>query len=109
MTDSAFSPTLTLTGRFDAYTTPPVLDWLAHARTRGTGRLVVDLDGVTFIDSTALAALVKGMKQCRELGGDLHLCRLRQPVRIIFELTRLDRALPIFADEAAAWAAFDAA
>jgi anti-sigma B factor antagonist len=46
------------------------------------------------------------MKHCRSAGGDLHLCELRQPLRVIFELTRLDRAFAIFGAEAEALAAF---
>jgi anti-sigma B factor antagonist len=105
-TPDTFSPVLQPAGRFDAHTTGPVLGWLAAARAAGQAELVLDLEAVTFIDSSALAVLVKGMKQCREQGGDLHLCSLREPVRIIFELTRLDRALSLFADQAAAVAAF---
>jgi anti-sigma B factor antagonist len=59
----------------------------------------VDLEGVTFIDSTALATLVQGLNRCRKLNGDLHLCGLRQQVYMIFELTRLDKAFNIFVDE----------
>ena len=90
---------LELAGRFDAYTAPPVAEWLDKS---GAARTVVNLSGVGFVDSSALAVLVKGMKRCRERQGDLYLCSLQQPVRIIFELTRLDKAFEIFADEAAA-------
>lgn len=88
-------PVLTLDGRFDAHTVSQVKEWIsAHKKAQTV--LVIDLATVTFVDSAALAALVQGMKQCRELGGDLHLCQLTQPVRIIFELTRLDRAFSIY-------------
>jgi anti-sigma B factor antagonist len=85
---------LELAGRFDAYTAPEVTTLLE--RSAAPPRVVVDLRGVSFIDSTALAVLVRGMKQCRQRDGDLHLCGLQQPVRIIFELTRLDKAIRIF-------------
>jgi anti-sigma B factor antagonist len=39
------------------------------------------------------------MKHCRAAGGDLYLCHLGQPLRVIFELTRLDKAFDIFATE----------
>ena len=93
---------LALEGRFDAYEEPQVRKWLDAQQAAGHAHLIVDLAGVNFIDSTALAALVRGMKLTREAKGDLLLCALRQPVRVIFELTRLDRVFPIFAsvDEA---------
>jgi anti-sigma B factor antagonist len=90
---------LELTGRFDAYGAPPVADRLAEAAKGGPAAVLVNLTGVTFIDSTGCAVLVRGMKQCRERGGDLRLCGLQRPVRMIFELTRLDRAFDIFPDE----------
>ena len=88
-----------LDGRFDAHEVPEVRKQLENARSSGTGRVVVKLSGVNFIDSSGLASLVQGMKHCREAGGDLYLSDLRQPVRIIFELTRLDRAFAIYATE----------
>jgi anti-sigma B factor antagonist len=64
--------------------------------------VVVNLSGVTFIDSAALSALVSGLKRCRMGKGELYLCCLQQPVRVIFELTRLNRAFTIFEEEAIA-------
>ncbi len=66
----------------------------------------MNLAGVQFVDSTALATLVQGMKRCRQLKGDLRLCGLQQPVRMIFELTRLDKAFEIFSGEDEAIQAF---
>ena len=69
-------------------------------------QIVVNLKDVTFIDSMALAVLVRGMQRLRQRAGDMHLCDLQQPVHIIFELTRLNQALEIFATEDAAVDAF---
>lgn len=95
-----------LNGRFDAHEVPEVRKHLESAGRSGDGRLVINLAEVNFIDSSGLASLVQAMKHCRETGGDLHLCALRQPVRIIFELTRLDKAFEIFGDEDQAVTAF---
>lgn len=50
---------------------------------------------VEFVDSTALAELVRAMKKCREAGGDLILVSLSDPVMVILELTKLDAAFTI--------------
>ena len=97
---------LELAGRFDAYVVGPVNESLDQAAAKPPAHVVVNLASVNFVDSTALAALVRSMKRCRQQGGDLHLCGLQQPVRIIFELTRLDRAIEIFPDEEQAVKAF---
>lgn len=72
----------------------------------GQAKVVMNLADVNFIDSSGLAVLVQGMKRCQNQDGNLHLCHLQQSVRIIFELTRLDRAFKIFANEEEAIQAF---
>ncbi len=96
---------LRLGGRYDAHEVPDVRKALGEITEGGNNKIVVNLAEVNFIDSSGLASLVQGMKHCRSGGGDLYLCELRQPVRVIFELTRLDRAFSICGDEAAAVAA----
>lgn len=99
---------LELSGRFDAYEAPAVRDWLKKVEGAASTNVVVNLAGVNFIDSTGMSTLIQGMKHCREQGGNLHLCGLQKPVRIIFELTRLDKAFQLFADEEEASRAFTA-
>ncbi|HEX5688770.1 MAG TPA: STAS domain-containing protein, partial [Roseiflexaceae bacterium] len=89
-----------ISGRFDAHVAPEVKNLLERADT--PARVVANLSAVNFIDSTALATLVSAMKRCRQKGGDLHLFGLQKPVRIIFELTKLDRAFELFDSEDAA-------
>lgn len=91
---------LELDGRFDAYEVPDVTQWFDQNPT--VEHVIVNLNGVGFIDSSGLATLVKGLKHCRANGGDLYLCHLQQAVLIIFELTRLDKAFTIYADEQSA-------
>ena len=93
-------------GRFDAHQAPQVRRWLLERRQQGVNQIVVNLEAVTFVDSTALAALVIGLKHSREAGGDLHLCGLEGPVTVIFDLTRMDRVFPIYRNETEAVAAF---
>lgn len=93
---------LDISGRFDAHLAPRVVSWLDSVTASAPAQVVINLTGATFLDSAALAALVHGLKRCRQQGGDLRLCSLQQPVRIIIELTRINRAIDIFADEDAA-------
>ena len=95
---------LEIGGRFDAHVAPKIKDWQDQAGT--SSRVVVNLAGVSFIDSAGMAVLVHGMKRCRQAGGDMRLCAMQPPVRIIFELTNLDRAFEVCASENEAVAAF---
>ena len=97
---------LELSGRFDNFTAPAVVEWLSKATGTPPAQVVINLTNVNFIDSTALATLVQGMRRCQERHGKLHLCGLQQQVYMIFELTRLNKAFPIFANESQAVAAF---
>ena len=97
--------TLAISGRFDAHQVPQVQQEFDALLTAGARFIILDLSAVNFVDSSALAVMVRGMKRCRERNGELLLCGLRQPVRIIFELTRMDRAFRIYVDEASAQAA----
>jgi anti-sigma B factor antagonist len=59
----------------------------------GTPRIVVDLAETTFLDSSALGALVAGLKTARQAGGDLRIARPTESVMTVFRLTNLDKVL----------------
>nr|WP_124974949.1 STAS domain-containing protein [Aphanothece sacrum] len=59
---------------------------------------LVDMDRVEFMDSAGLMALVAAFRLAQTLGKRFSLCSLAPSVRIIFELTQLDRAFDIFVD-----------
>jgi anti-sigma B factor antagonist len=95
-----------VSGRFDAQSAPSVADWLENIAATTPGRVVVDLAEATFLDSSALAVLVRAVKRCRMRGGDVRLSGVQPSVRLIFELTRLDRAFDMFASEDEAVSSF---
>jgi anti-sigma B factor antagonist len=85
-----------MTGRFDAYVVHPVISWIDNTLLKPIPQMVFNLSGVNFIDSTALSIMVHAMKRARDKGGDVVICNLQQSARVIFELTRLNRAFDIF-------------
>jgi anti-sigma B factor antagonist len=64
--------------------------------------LVVDLSGVPFIDSTGIAALLEYLRDASDFGGRFCLAAPTEHVRHVFEIVRLQEALPIFDSTAAA-------
>ncbi len=98
---------LEISGSFDIYSASPVREWLERTVKESPANIVVDLSAVHFIDSTALAILVQGMKQARERSGDIRLCGLQQPVRMVLELTRLDKVFEIFPNKNEALSGFE--
>jgi anti-sigma B factor antagonist len=60
------------------------------------GKIVVELEGCTFIDSSALRALVRAQKRIHESGGTLALVAPTQPARRVLQIATLDRFVPVF-------------
>ena len=85
---------LRIDGRLDAGGVAVFMGQAEHAL-RLTSRLVADLSQATFLDSTALGALVAVTKKARDAGGDLVLSAPSQPVRRLLALVRLDRFFEI--------------
>ena len=65
-------------------------------------RVVVDLNEVSFLDSTGIGVLVGALKRARERGGALHFCNAQARVKRVFEITGLMRALPLHESREAA-------
>lgn len=65
-------------------------------------QIIVDLAGLEFIDSSGVAALVRGRKLTRQAGGELLLAAPRQQVLRVLTLTRLVDAFPVHATVAEA-------
>jgi anti-sigma B factor antagonist len=91
-----------LAGDLDATSGPRLSEELDRLWNDGRRQFVLDLDGVPFIDSAGLSALVRLFKQVRGHGGRLGLAALQPPVRHVFELTRLERSFDVYPDVAEA-------
>jgi anti-anti-sigma factor len=71
--------------------------------------LIVNLQQVEYIDSSALKALVDSVRVCKERGGSFHLCNLSIGVERIIEITRLERIISLHSTEETAVAAIQRA
>lgn len=63
---------------------------------RGVEVVLVDLAQVKFIDSAGLMTLVAGLKQAKSLGRQFSICSVSPGIRMILELSQLDRVFEIF-------------
>ena len=86
---------LRLAGEIDVATAPRLRDRLVQLVTEGPPQLVVDLSGVTFIDSMGLGALISGLKRARAHDGDLRLAGASDHVARVLAITRLDQAFVV--------------
>lgn len=62
-----------------------------HERTR----VVLDMAGVKFVDSSGLGALISCLRQLNGRRGDFKLCAMSKTVRALFELMRMHRVFNI--------------
>ncbi len=58
-------------------------------------KVIVDLSGVPYMDSSGVATLVEAMQRAHKGGTTLVLCCMRDKVRSIFEIARLDKVFTI--------------
>src|SRR5436190_21909071 len=82
---------LPLEGEIDLHVSPRLARSLARMIAKCPEHVVVDLSGVTFIDSSGLAVLINAMQDIKEYGGKLTLAGITNNVRSIFETARLDQ------------------
>jgi anti-sigma B factor antagonist len=91
----AVPPVIAVSGEIDVATAPQLRECLHRVIAQGESTIVLDLLGVTFLDSTALGVLVGALKRCREMGGDLHIVVADPRIMKIFEITGLTNVFTI--------------
>ena len=94
-----------LAGEVDLYTAPRFREALFQAIDEGGPVVVVDLTGVSFIDSTALGVLVSGGRRLEQTAGTLAIGCPDERIRRILEITGLDTVFGVYATRAEALAA----
>jgi anti-sigma B factor antagonist len=98
---------LAVHGEADLHVVGKLRDRLAEVIDDNPTAVVLDLSGATFLDSTAIAVLLRAMKRLRARGGRFRVVVPRSELRRIFEMTLLDRVFEIDASRQEALAATD--
>ena len=81
------------TGELEAFTVTQFRQALAELAP--SRRLVIDLSGVTFVDSAGLGALIGGIRRTRELGGDVAVACDRPVLIRLLRTTGFDRIVEL--------------
>jgi anti-sigma B factor antagonist len=93
---------VTIAGRLVAADAPEARENLKVIVEKGAGKLIIDLSGVSFIDSSGLSVLISAFKLIRAKGGRMLLSGISKNVQTLLELTRLSEIFEMFATNEAA-------
>jgi anti-sigma B factor antagonist len=89
-------PVLAVSGEIDIYTAPLFKQAVVNLVSEGNKNVVIDLGGVTFMDSSGFGTLLGATRRLRPLGGGLYLAGANNTIQRMLKLTRLDSIMEIY-------------
>ena len=89
---------LCLQGDIDMHFAPTLRALLQAKANRKCPALLLDMSGVDFIDSTAVAAILGYLRDATESGARFCIGGLSEPLRVIFEVVGLGKVMPVYGD-----------
>jgi len=81
-------------------------DMVRDLATKGNKKLLVNLNEVSYIDSSGIGEMVSGFTTVTNHGGQLKLLGLSKRVKDLLQITKLYTVFEVFDDEAAAVRSF---
>ena len=92
--------TARLAGEFDLTAAPLVREQLDGLIDAGMQRIVIDLRGVRFLDSSGLGVLLGRYRRLSERGGSIYLVTAAEgSVRTVLEMSGVRQVMPLLASE----------
>src|SRR5262245_13255312 len=82
-------------GEIDLSCAPSLRHHITAVQAKRPRKLIIDLAGVPYMDSSGVATLIEAMQTARRNGGKLILAALQDKVRSIFEIARLETVFVI--------------
>lgn len=86
-------------GEIDVYTAPKLREKLIELVSEGSYNVIVNLEGVDFLDSTGLGVLVGALKRVKAHDGSLSLICSQDKILKIFKITGLTKVFSIHSSE----------
>ncbi|WP_168583227.1 STAS domain-containing protein [Gephyromycinifex aptenodytis] len=91
-----------VSGDVDVYSAAVLRDGLDRLIGAGRTHFVLDLDGVTFLDSTGIGVLVGRLRRVRLQEGSIHVACSVPKILRVFSITGLDQVFPLHENAPAA-------
>ena len=96
VSSQAGSATITLSGEIDHHGARAMMEQLEDAIARALPlRLTLDLSGVTFMDSSGIAVLLRALRQMNQLGGSLRVTSIPVQARRVLGAAGVGRLIPL--------------
>jgi anti-sigma B factor antagonist len=89
---------ISVTGEIDLYTAPKLQSELMAALSANPVRLIVDMSGVDFCDSTGINVLLAAHRQARERGGGGPVAGPGSATRKVLQVTGLESVFTVLDD-----------
>lgn len=84
-------------GRLNMVSAPKLREFITTVIADGSNRIVLNLHDITFMDSSGLGALIGCLKAARQAGGDLRIASVQPQVKMVLQLTSMDKVLTSYA------------
>ena len=95
------------TGQLDSDSNQYFFDCVKDEIEAGNNQIVINFDGLGYISSVGLGALVRASSRAGKAGGTIHLDRIENQVLDVLRLVNFDKIFNIYATERDAVAAFE--
>ncbi len=83
-------------GRVDSETAPELDNALTKLLQANKNKIVLNLQGVEFLSSAGLRAMVKALKDAQKSGGDVRLASVSQPIEVILRTVGMMQMFKMF-------------
>jgi anti-sigma B factor antagonist len=83
-------------GEVDLYSSPKLRHEIVHWAGEEMLSLIVDLEAVTYMDSSGIATLVEGFQLAKRHGGKFGLARPGASIQEVLRFAHLDKIIPTF-------------
>ena len=98
---------LTIVGEIDLYNAPEIKDIVNKLIEERSYSVIIDLEKVSYIDSSGIGALISSLSNLKKYQGGLKIINVYASVKKVFELTKLTSFFEIFDSEEEAIASFN--
>ncbi len=97
---------LDINGEIDLYNAPEIKETIKNQMEQGKNQIIINLDKVSYIDSSGIGVLISSLSNLKKAGGGLKIIHVYASVRKVFELTKLTSFFDIYDSEQEALAAY---